>query len=321
MVFIVLSDKPGINKSDACPEDADMYGNKQLQFFVACVEEGSFSRAAEAQYTTQPNISRVIKLLEQELGIELFIRNAHGITPTTEGKALYQYACEIIQREQMIANLAVSKSENSLRLSFNQSRSIAKAVMDFNSVHNNRVRIQAFEKMTELVIQDVEQFRSDLGFVFVMDTQMAAFSYHLERRGLECETLFQMEASVSVGEKNPLYRKQYVSLKELHDIQYVQFDNDYFSLQNGACTVDPTLKPSFDNAFITNSSSIIVTMIESGDFCNLCIPSFYGVKPYGGIKAIPISPKLDVNVICVHRHEMTNETNAFLNYLKSMVAC
>ena len=110
-----------------------MYGNKQLQYFIACVEEGSFSRAAEAQYTTQPNISRVIKMLEQELGIELFIRNAHGITPTAEGRALYQYASEIIQREQMIANLAASRSEDYLRLSFNQSRSIARAVLDFRS--------------------------------------------------------------------------------------------------------------------------------------------------------------------------------------------
>ncbi len=297
-----------------------MYGNKQLQYFVACVEEGSFSRAAEAQYTTQPNISRVIKLLEQEFGIELFTRNAHGITPTAEGRALYRYASEIIQREKMIANLAESRSEDHLRLSFNQSRSIAKAVLDFHSVRDKKIHIHAFEKMTELVIRDVEQFQSDLGFVFVMDIQMPAFAYHLERKGLEYEILFQTDAQISVGGNNPLSGRKQVSLKDLQGMRFVQFDDDYFSFQNGICTIEPSLKPAFRKAFITNSSSIILTMLNNGDFCNLCIPPFYGVEPYGEIKMIPVRPALTVNVVCIHRPEMTNEMKTFLEYLKSLNA-
>ncbi len=46
----------------------------------------------------------------------------------------------------MIANLAESRSEDHLRLSFNQSRSIAKAVLDFHSVRDKKVHIHDKDK-------------------------------------------------------------------------------------------------------------------------------------------------------------------------------
>ena len=57
---------------------------KQLQFFAACVEEGSFSRAAEVLYTSQPNVSKVINELEREIGIKLFERGGRGVEPTSD---------------------------------------------------------------------------------------------------------------------------------------------------------------------------------------------------------------------------------------------
>lgn len=45
---------------------------KQLKFYLTCVECGSLGKAAEKLYTTQPNVSKVIHALEDELGGELF---------------------------------------------------------------------------------------------------------------------------------------------------------------------------------------------------------------------------------------------------------
>lgn len=78
---------------------------KQLQYFRACVETGNFSKAAELLYTTQPNVSRTIKSLENQLGVSLFARTARGIRPTPEGERVYRYAqqdtgriiCRILQ--------------------------------------------------------------------------------------------------------------------------------------------------------------------------------------------------------------------------------
>ena len=68
---------------------------KQLQYFVACAQTGSFSDAAKILYSTQPSVSKVIKSLEDTLGIQLFERLPRGIRLTVEGRKVYHYACKI----------------------------------------------------------------------------------------------------------------------------------------------------------------------------------------------------------------------------------
>ena len=67
---------------------------QQLRYLNEIVKHGlKMSAAAEALYTSQPGISKQIKLLEEELGIEIFVRNGKRITAITEpGKALLEIA-------------------------------------------------------------------------------------------------------------------------------------------------------------------------------------------------------------------------------------
>ena len=63
-----------------------MIETKQLQYFIKCAELESFSKAADELHTTQPNVSKVIKLLEDELEIELFIRQKNSIILNENGR-------------------------------------------------------------------------------------------------------------------------------------------------------------------------------------------------------------------------------------------
>ena len=71
---------------------------KQLQCFVVCTETGSFTRAAEALYINQSNVSRMSRALEEELGITLFKRSKKGIFLTVEGEQVYRKAKTILFR-------------------------------------------------------------------------------------------------------------------------------------------------------------------------------------------------------------------------------
>lgn len=64
----------------------------QLKAFLAVAESGTFSRAALRLATTQPVLSRKVKLLEDELGAELFHRTGRGVVLSEGGKVLEQYA-------------------------------------------------------------------------------------------------------------------------------------------------------------------------------------------------------------------------------------
>lgn len=79
---------------------------KQLRYFIICAQRESFSEAARELHTTQPNVSKVIRMLEDELGIELFVRDKQRILLNENGKEIYWYACEAMKSIQQVKEYA-----------------------------------------------------------------------------------------------------------------------------------------------------------------------------------------------------------------------
>src|SRR5207244_13347655 len=66
---------------------------RHLRYFVAVVEEGSLTTAAERRlHTSQPSLSRQMRDLEYEVGAELLSRSVHGVELTAAGKAFLDHA-------------------------------------------------------------------------------------------------------------------------------------------------------------------------------------------------------------------------------------
>src|SRR5580765_8004379 len=66
---------------------------RHLRYFVAVVEEGSLTTAAERRlHTSQPSLSRQIRDLEREVGVELLSRSVRGVELTVAGKAFLDHA-------------------------------------------------------------------------------------------------------------------------------------------------------------------------------------------------------------------------------------
>jgi len=68
----------------------------QLEVFVAVAREGSFSRAAEKLYRTQPAVSQAIRKLESDLGEPLFDRSSRDGHLTDAGRVLHEYAHKML---------------------------------------------------------------------------------------------------------------------------------------------------------------------------------------------------------------------------------
>lgn len=83
---------------------------QQLTYFVAIAEQGSINKAAEKAaeklFVTQPNLSKAISNLENELKVRIFNRTNKGVALTDEGKKLYQYARTIINQMELIQGLS-----------------------------------------------------------------------------------------------------------------------------------------------------------------------------------------------------------------------
>ncbi len=69
---------------------------KQLEYFKAIVEEGTISAAARRLHMSQPPLSYQMKMLEEELQVQLFLRGTKRITLTEAGKVLYERAGSLL---------------------------------------------------------------------------------------------------------------------------------------------------------------------------------------------------------------------------------
>ena len=96
-----------------------MMYNPQLDTFLQVASLGSFSKAAESMFITAPAVIKQINLLEESLGVKLFVRTHRGLRLTEAGKSMYGDTKRIIQdcNEAVVrARNAMQDSENIVRI-------------------------------------------------------------------------------------------------------------------------------------------------------------------------------------------------------------
>ena len=102
--------EPGYTPPSAMPEYLIRYATlRQLQIFEASVRLGSFSRAAEELFVTQPTVSMQIKKLSDALGIPLFEQVGRNVRPSEIGDELYDACRKIFES---LANLEMKVSDH-----------------------------------------------------------------------------------------------------------------------------------------------------------------------------------------------------------------
>jgi LysR family hca operon transcriptional activator len=80
---------------------------RHLRYFVAVAEEGSLTVAAEKRlHTAQPSLSRQLRDLESEIGVQLFTRNARGVELTTAGRIFLDHSRVILAQTEAAATAA-----------------------------------------------------------------------------------------------------------------------------------------------------------------------------------------------------------------------
>lgn len=154
---------------------------KELQYFVVCADLSSFSRASEVLYTTQPNVSKVIRSLEEKLGFEVFERDNRGIKLTRRGRQAYEYAGKILEQERQLAQIYKIDDREEFSISSNPSSWVARCFTDYYIKYSDEnVRYNIMEGSVNSVIERVGTGLDELGFIFFMDNQLQQIEYKLK---------------------------------------------------------------------------------------------------------------------------------------------
>ncbi len=92
---------------------------RQLRYFVAVASTLNFTRAAEQLHIAQPPLSRQIQLLEDDVGVQLLLRNSRPLRLTEAGRVFYEQSLQILQRMDQM-----KKATRQIGLNHRQSVSI-----------------------------------------------------------------------------------------------------------------------------------------------------------------------------------------------------
>ncbi|WP_344586577.1 LysR family transcriptional regulator [Actinomadura vinacea] len=83
---------------------------RQLRYVVATADHGTMTSAAQALYVAQPALSRAVRELERELGVELFARSGRGVVLTAVGEQVVRQARVALDAVDAIEGLSVSRA-------------------------------------------------------------------------------------------------------------------------------------------------------------------------------------------------------------------
>lgn len=199
----------------------------QLKYMAEIVDCGSISKAAKQLFITQPSLSSAVKELEEELGIQIFLRTSKGISLTSDGTEFLGYARQILEQAELFERRYKNKKPKRQVCSIS-TQHYAFAVNAFvdlvKELGEHEYEFTLRESRTKDIIDDVAMLRSEIGILYINDFNEKVINRFLAENKLKFHTLFKAEPHIFISKQNPLAQKSSVSLADLEELPCLSFE-------------------------------------------------------------------------------------------------
>lgn len=200
---------------------------QQLRYVIKIVEYGSITEAAKQLYITQPSLSAAIKDLEKELGIEIFHRTSKGISLTVDGREFLSYARQVIEQTELLEKRYMDKKP-SKQLCTISTQHYAFAVNAFVELllglDVDEYEFTLRETRTYEIIEDVRDYRSEIGIIYLSDFNEKVINKLLVENHLTFNLLFEADPHVFISSRHPLAGREAITLDDLEDYPFLAFE-------------------------------------------------------------------------------------------------
>jgi Transcriptional regulator len=280
---------------------------RQLRYFAKAAETLNFSDAARCLNIAQSSLSQQIKQLEDELGIQLFIRNSHSIRLTEAGEVMLPFALRTIREAEACADRIRDLRKmltGTLNIGVTHSFSpiLTESVISFMKMYPGIKLNIVYKQMNELMNLLAKR---EIDFVL-------AFRPIQPLPDVESHILFQNSLSVVVGSSHPLASKEKVSVSELEKYD-LALPSKGLQARNAFDSIVPDYR-NFKIRIEMNEVNTLLKLVRQTQLVTvLAEDSIYDVRD---VKAVPIDIPDNQMAGCVHLLKGAYRKHSMLEFIR-----
>lgn len=204
----------------------------QLRYVIEVANSSSMNEAARNLFISQPSLSSSVRDLEEEVGVELFRRTNRGISLTPEGEEFIGYARQVVEQYQLIEARYISKEQIRKKFSVSMqhySFAVNAFVEMVKQFGMDEYEFAIHETKTYEVIEDVRNFRSEIGILYINDFNRKVLMKLFHESGLEFHEILKCGIYVYMWKGHPLADRELLTLEELADYPCLSFEQGNYN--------------------------------------------------------------------------------------------
>lgn len=270
---------------------------QQLRYLIAIAECGSISAAAHTLFVSQSSLSVAVKEIENETGVTVFARSNRGITLTGDGIELLGFARQVVEQadlmERRYAHPYLPLPQR-LAISTQHYAFCVQAFVDF--VEENESGAYDFvlrETRTGEIIEDVRDFRSDLGVLYISNFNERVIGRALEDANITFTSLFRAKPHVFLGEHHPLAHRSRLHTDDLAD--YPRYSFEQGTANSFYFSEEPLSALPHDKKIIVSDRGTLSNLLAHHNGYTVST-GILSDEMHTGITAIPLETDEEMNV-------------------------
>ncbi|MBD2862258.1 LysR family transcriptional regulator [Paenibacillus oceani] len=291
---------------------------RQLRYFIAIVEEGRISAAAEKLHMSQPPLSQQLKAMEEELGLQLVERSGKNFEVTEAGKSLYKYALQLTQlmEEAKTEVKEVGKGVNGkLKIGINTFSVAGLAGM-----------LHRFQKQYPKVTYKIQQNESAhlCNLVKERSIELAIIRLPLELSPFSVLHLFAEPFYFITCSQSAQWPGDEVSLADLGDVPLILPSTEGLGVYYLIVEAFSRFRLNPNLMGECSDITLLMDLVSSGFCCSIVPETMLARHPGYPVRARRISPAAElyspVGVIRLKNHRLSKAAHNFVELLKSETA-
>lgn len=200
---------------------------QQCRYVIAIAEAGSFSEAAKRLFVSQPNLSATIHQLETELDAQLFTRSNTGVRLTEDGIDFVKHAKRIISEVDLLQSRYQSDFKKSFTVASHHYDFLSQPLATLSKAFAETYQaFQLIETTTNAIVDSVASYQSDVGILFLDDSNKAILERCFKQMDLSFVPLGEFPTRIFLRKDHPLAHKKELTKADLTDYPQIRFSQE-----------------------------------------------------------------------------------------------